>query len=175
NTVAATGRDPHTLRDRLRALPGVVDCFDASALRDQLDQLLAINIGMVSFMLVFACILGGTILSTMATLSILERSRELATLRALGMRVGRVALLTTIENAISGVLGVAVGLPIAYQAARRTVALFDSDLLAMPFVWSWPLASLVAIAVVLLLLLAQAPALRTVARLDLAALVRARE
>lgn len=175
NTVVATTSDAMATRATLMALPGAVGITDAAELRAQLDTVLALNLAMVGMMLVFATILGAAILYNTATLGILERARELATLRALGASLRSIAAQSTLELTIVGVFGIGVGLAAAEPLARRLVATFNSDLFTMPFVWSWPAGVCLGAALVALLLTAQIPALRTVARMNLATSVRSRE
>lgn len=175
NTVVATSSNPSATRAALLAIPGVVGLSDAAELRGQLDAVLALNLSMVGMMLVFAGILGAAILYNTATLGILERARELATLRALGASMASIAIQSTLELALVGVVGLVLGLAAAEPLARRLVASFDSDVFRLPFVWSWAAGIGLGAALVALLLTAQLPALRAVGRMNLATTVRSRE
>jgi putative ABC transport system permease protein len=175
NTILVQADDRLAARTFLASLPGVASITDAAAIRAQLDQLLALNIAMVGMMLVFAGILGAAILYTTATLSILERMRELATFRALGMRFRRIVALVTIESSWLGAIGFLIGLPLSYIAGKNLLAFYDTDLFTLPFVWSWTMALLAVTGVATVLLFAQIPALRAVARINLAGSVRSRE
>lgn len=162
-------------RSGLEGIPGVVRVQDAGALRAQLDDLMALSWALVGMMLVMSAILAAAILYDTATLSILERSRELATLRALGRPMRAIAATTTLENGLLAVLGLAAGLPIAALTTRYAISLYDSDLFSLPFVLSGRTVGVSAVGVALVLLLAQWPALRQVARANLADTVRTRE
>ena len=130
---------------------------------------------MLLAMLVCSVVLAAAILFNTATLGILERRRELATLRALGRTLREIALGLTLEHALLCVAGLALGFPLSVWAIRHVLALFSSDLFRLPFVLSPVTAATAALGVLIVLLVAQWPALRLVARESLAEAVRTRE
>ncbi len=130
---------------------------------------------MLRAMLGCSVVLAAAILFNTATLGILERRRELATLRALGRTLREIALGLTLEHALLCVAGLALGLPLSVWAIRRVLALYSSDLFRLPFVLSPLTAATAALGIVIVLLVAQWPALRQVARESLADAVRTRE
>jgi putative ABC transport system permease protein len=156
-------------------LPEAARLQDLAALRAQVDGLMGLGLVMLGMMLAFSVILAAAILFNTATLNILERGSELATLRALGRTGPELALALTLEHALLAVLGFALGLPAAMFATRWVLALYSSDLFALPYVMSPPTVLVAAVGVVLTLLLAQWPALRQLARANLAEAVRTRE
>lgn len=163
-------------RDTLAAaFPHAVRVDDAASLREQLQLLMGLGWVMLSAMLLFACVLAGAILFNTATLSVLERQRDLATLRALGGTMRELTVSLSVENGLLTLLGLGVGLPLAIAAARALLATFESDLFSLPFVLSPGALGLTLGGIFVLVLLAQAPALRRVARANLAEAVRARE
>ena len=129
---------------------------------------------MIGMMLVFGGVLAGAILFNTATLLVLERQRELATLRALGLRMREVAMMVTLQHAILALLGLALGLPLAVGAAKLMLGAFSSELFALPFVLLAPTVTVTLSGVFVVVLLAQWPALRKVSRASLAEAVRER-
>jgi putative ABC transport system permease protein len=130
---------------------------------------------MLLAMLFCSVILAAAILFNTATLGILERRRELATMRALGRTLREITVGLTLEHALLCVAGVVLGLPLSIWAIRHVLALFSSDLFRLPFVLSPITVATAAGGVLLVLLVAQWPALRLVARESLADAVRTRE
>ncbi|HTL35646.1 MAG TPA: FtsX-like permease family protein [Kofleriaceae bacterium] len=177
-TTVALAIDPAQKRDIRTALamrPDVARVEDTAAVRDQMNELMSLGWVLIGAMLVFGSILAAAILFSTATLGVLERRRDLATLRALGRTSREIALALTLEHALLALAGLAIGIPAARLTTRYLVGVFSSDLFALPFVTS-PITYTISITgVFAVLLLAQWPALRSVARMSLADSVRSRE
>lgn len=123
-------------------------------------------------MLLLAVVLAAAVLFNTATLGILERRRELATRRALGQSQRGIAWSLTLEHGLLALLGLAVGLPLGLLAGRAVISFYSSDLLSLPFAVSLRTVAVAAAGVLLVLLAAQAPALRAAARTPIAEAVR---
>jgi putative ABC transport system permease protein len=173
--VKAPGPALPAARKALEALPGSARVHDQAALREQLEQALGLSWAMVGAMLLLSVVLASAILYNTATLAVAERERELATLLALGLPLRSVAAAVTAENAALAALGLAMGVPLAALATRAALASFDTGLFSLPYVFSAPTCAVAALGVAAVLLLAELPGLRQVARLNLATAVRSRE
>jgi putative ABC transport system permease protein len=167
--------DAARARRAIAALPDVAHVEDLTQLRGQVRDVMALGWVMLLSMLLCSVVLAAAILFNTATLGILERRRELATMRALGRTLREIALGLTLEHALLCVAGLALGLPLSIWAIRRVLALYSSDLFRFPFVLSPATVATAATGIVIVLLLAQWPALRHVARDSLAEAVRTRE
>lgn len=163
------------VRQRLLTVPGAARVDDLAATRARMDQMMALGWVMVVVMLAFSVVLAAAILFNTATLSVIERRRELATIRALGRSQRELGLELTLQNGAVALLGLAAGIPLGLWAARSVLNSFGSDLLALPFVVSPQTVGAGALGTVGVLLIAQWPALREIGRLDLAEAVRVRE
>ncbi|HVV85481.1 MAG TPA: ABC transporter permease [Kofleriaceae bacterium] len=173
--IAAVPGQAASVRDAVAALPQVARVDDTRAMRAQVDQLMGLGWVMLGAMLVFGGVLAAAILFNTATLGVLERRRDLATLRALGRTQRELGLALTLEHLLLALVGIAIGLPLALFASRRLAAAFSSDLFTLPAVVS-PATLAIAIGGILaVLLLAQWPAIRMVGRMSLADAVRTRE
>ncbi|HEY7955282.1 MAG TPA: ABC transporter permease, partial [Polyangia bacterium] len=162
-------------RRAVAALPDAAHVEDAAALRAQIGAVMGLGWLMLLAMLGFSVVLAAAILFNTATLGILERRREIATLRALGRTLREIAVGLTLEHALICVVGLLLGLPLSVLAIRRVLALYSSDLFRLPFVLSPATLASAAAGILAVLLLAQWPALRRVARESLAEAVRTRE
>jgi putative ABC transport system permease protein len=163
-TAPAAGSLIQPLRDVVDKLP-VVTVQDeqqfAAEQRQPIDQLVLMVDALLGLALVIA-VLG--IVNTLA-LSIIERTREIGLLRAIGLGRGQLRLMVTLESVVMAVLGALLGvvLGICFGVAMM-YALRDQglDVIAVP--WT-QLAVFLALAVVVGVLAAVLPA-RRAARLD---------
>jgi len=106
--------------------------------------------------------------------NILERTREIVTLRTLGIRQGQISWLITAENMLLAALGIVPGLVVGYWFAVLAMNQFNNDL----FTYSlhMQVSSFVVTAGVIQLtsLLAQVPALRAIHRVDMTKVIKER-
>lgn len=176
DSVLVTAKDPEAARRALtEAFPGAPRVENAAAARAQFQQLMGLGWLMVGLMLGFGGVLAGAILFNTATLTVLEHQRDLSTRRALGQTMREVAAQVTFEHAVLTALGCLLGLPLALACGKAMLSAFDSELFSLPFVVEPSTVAVTLVGVVVVVLLAQWPALRRVARLDLAEAVRVRE
>ena len=174
--VAITTRgDAAPLRAAVASMNDVVHVEDTRALRDQVAGLMGLGWAMLGMMLFFGAVLAAAILFNTATLGILERRRELATLRALGRTQREIAVGITLEHAWLAAFGLALGYPLATYTSRKLLALYSSDLFHLPYVMTSKTVAFSTIGIAAVLFVAQWPALRRLARASLAESVRARE
>ncbi|MDT3680911.1 MAG: FtsX-like permease family protein [Truepera sp.] len=170
----AAGADREALKIRIENLKGVLAVVDSHALQDAANGLMALFYAFVGAMSVFGCVLAFALIYSITSVTVAERSSELANLRASGVRQGQIARIVGGENLLLVLIALAPGLLLAYLTSAGFMASFESDMFRLPLVVlprTWLLA---CVTVVLAAVLAALPALRSVARLDLAAAVRER-
>ena len=115
--------------------------------------------------------LASTIVFATIFISILERRREIATMRTLGEGKDGIAEMITIENLILGFAGIIIGIPLGYMIAVYSFSFLQTDMLSYSLV-IFPRTYLLAIGVVILaMIISQIPAIRNVNRLDLARMI----
>jgi len=170
----AAGADRSALARRLEGLSGVVAVIDARSLKVAADRLMGLFYVFVGAMLVFGAALAFALIFSTMTVSISERTGELASLRAAGVRQAQIARIVSGENLVLVVLGLVPGLILAYLTADAFMGSFSSDMFrfdlhVQPLTWG-----VAVVSVVIAALASQVPALRNVARMDLAAAVRER-
>jgi len=171
---AKPGREA-ALHAALSALPIAARVQDLATMRRQTDALMGLGWLMLGTMLAFSVVLAAAILFNTATLGVMERLRDIATLRALGRSMREIAWAVTLEHALIATLGLALGIPLAVLATKEVLARYSNDLFALPFEMSPSTVGAAAAGVVAILLLAQWPALRAASRTPLAEAVRSRE
>jgi putative ABC transport system permease protein len=157
------------------AFPDAARVEDEEGTRAQFREMMGLGWVMLGAMLFFGGVLAAAILFNTATLSVLERHRELATLRALGVTMREVAVIVTLEHALLALVGIACGVPLAALASRAMLDAFSNDLFSLPFVERPATVAVTLSGIFALALLAEIPALRRLARVNLADEVRIRE
>jgi putative ABC transport system permease protein len=156
------------VRHRLYDLTGTAQVETTADTRGQIEELMKLFYAYIGIMLVFGIALSVAILFNTATISVLERSREFASLRSLGMSVGQVGVIVTVENAVTAVAGSLLGMLLGRSLDIYMVSVYASEQLKLsPVIYPRSYAVTVG-ATFAALMIAQLPALRTVARLDLA-------
>ena len=160
---AADGVDVETLRaDLIDVVKGyvvlsVMDGADfASTLADQVNQVLTILYALLGLSIVIA-VLG--IVNTLA-LSIIERTREIGLLRAVGLGRLQLAGTVTIESVLTAVFGTVLGIVVGVGLASAMPAVFaDEGLTTLSVPWA-SLGAMLALAVTVGVLAALWPAIR---------------
>jgi putative ABC transport system permease protein len=170
-----TRGDVRHTRAALATMGDVAHVEDVNALRDQVGALMGLGWALLGAMLLFGGVLAAAILFNTATLAILERWCELATLRALGRTQREIFASMTLENALLAIAGLTLGYPLATAGSRAILKLYSSDLFRLPYVMAPPTIALTICGILAVLLIAQWPALRRLARASLAEAVRTRE
>ncbi|MFI5660901.1 ABC transporter permease [Streptomyces sp. NPDC051684] len=166
--------DRDRLRTQISGLGGVVAYTDSQALRAQVDGYLGLFWIFTGMMLILGGILAFAVIYVTMTVNIAERTGELATLRASGVPLRRVAGALAAENLTATVLAVPVGLAVGTVVAWAFMRSFSSDLFTMRLDLGWPTLLLAAVGVVGAAAVSQLPAVRAVRRLDIARVVRER-
>ena len=149
---AAPGITPGALRADLVAVAApyvvlsVLDAEDfAAALADQVDQILVILYALLGLSIVIA-ILG--IVNTLA-LSVIERTREIGLMRAVGLGRLQLAGIITIESVLTAVFGTVVGVVVGVAVAAAMPTVFTGiGLTTLAIPWAQLAAMLVLAAVV---------------------------
>ncbi len=160
------------IRERLLGLPGAGAVNVLADFRRMLDDMLAVMRNVFAIMLLFGMALAFSIVFNMITINVLERSSEVATMRTLGIGRWKILGMITLENALTAAIGVCLGLP----AGRFLVSAFieaisteeQMELFAFKTVVYPRTYVIAAVAIVIVVLLSQIPAVTQVNRLNLA-------
>ena len=156
------GADPGTVKDDLDDAASdvpIVAVYDkeefSDSIRDQVNQLLYIIYGLLALAIVIA-VFG--IVNTLG-LSVIERTREVGLLRAIGMSRSRLRRMITLESVAIAVLGAVLGLGLGLVIGVTLRETLKNDLSSLAL----PLSQLVVflvIAVVVGVLAAVVPSIR---------------
>lgn len=105
---------------------------------------------------------------------IAERSVEVATVRAEGVRLRGLSRLITVENLLVTLLGIPPGIALGLLLCKPLLRAYINDLWRFDLVLELATPFLVAAAICLTAVLSQWPGLRAIRRLDIATVVRLR-
>ncbi len=119
-------------------------------------------------MLGFGVILALMVVFTMITISLVERRREIATMRTLGEGSGRIAAMVTIENLILGIVGLVIGIPLGYAVAVYLMRLVQTDMFSFDLIFYSRTYLLTAGIMIVVMLVSELPGILDLNRLDLA-------
>lgn len=159
------------VREKAYELPGVASVELTSETRGQIDELMGFMRGMMYVMLGFGAVMALAIVFTAVTINVLERSREIATMRTLGESRGMIGLMITVENLVLGLAGLVPGILLGYGIACFMFGLIEMELMTFDLVVYTRTYALTAAIVIVIMLLSQVPGIRRVNRLDLPKMV----
>jgi putative ABC transport system permease protein len=168
------GADAARLRAGITELPQVAAFEDARALYTMMQDYMVLFYAFVGVMLVFGGAMAFALIFSAMSVNIAERTREVATLLAVGTDRRSISRYITAENLLVALLGIPVGLAVGYLAAREAMASFSSDLFAFdlfirPTTYLWA-----ALAILLVGFVSQRPGLRAIRRINIATVVKER-
>ena len=163
-------------KKRLKDVGGIAGvAFSKDIFKAINDTIAASMQGTNVTLLLFAGIIAFSIIYNITLVSLAERQRELASLRVMGLHIHEVGRILYHENAVLGVVGVALGIPLGLAVCGLLVAVYDNDLYRLPF-YIAPRTYLISTgATLFFVLLANLAARRKVQRLDLIEVLKARE
>ena len=163
------GEPSPELLARIYDMPEVASIEQASALKEYMGESMAAMYAMVGVMLAMSFGLGMAIVFNGVTVNVLERRREIAIMRAIGMGDGQLASQITMENLGTAVIGIALGLPFGYQVANYIMIASSEGMegfnfTAIVYPRSYVIAAVLS---VVILLISQMPAIKRMTTMSL--------
>lgn len=153
-------------------LPGAIMVETTYDLRAELDRSMAMNYIFIGILMTFAGALTVAIVYNTINSNVQERRAEIASLRALGVTMREITRMVTVENLASTLLGILVGVPAGLAGARGLTELWQTESFSIDFYIS-PRTFIVSIVFTLVLVVVcQIPALRSIASMNLAQMTR---
>lgn len=155
------------VQNELEELDGVLQVTSKEVVVDYINQLMEFSNVFVAFSLLFGSSLGFAAIFNTTTINIMERRRELATLRMLGYTTRQLGYSIFAENMLVGIMGTIIGVPFSYVVAYGFMLAFSSDLFQIPFV-IYPRTYVITIILVFVILtLSILPGLRYISRMNI--------
>jgi len=168
------GASSADIRNAIVELPQVAAFEDANAIYNIMQDYMALFYVFIGVMLAFGAAMAFALIFNTMSVNIAERSREVATLLAVGTKRRTISRLITTENLLVAAIGIPFGLVVGYLTSAAAMASFQSDMFRFElyvrpstFVWS-------ALAILIVALVSQWPGLRAVGRMDIARVVKER-
>jgi putative ABC transport system permease protein len=166
--------DHQTIRATIMKPPNVASYEDMAELQHVIKQYAGLFFALYGAMLILGGLMAFAIIFTTMSVNIVERRREIATLRGGGMRHPVVARLITSENLLVTLFGLIPGVVLGVFVAQGFMKLYTNDQLRLHLVVQPTTLLASAAAVILAAALSQWPGLRAIRNLDLAAVARER-
>lgn len=161
---------------QLKATPGVGGVTVREAALAVLEATLAETMRKVRVVqVVFAVIIASGVVYNAARIALSERSRELATLRVIGLTRGEISFILLGELALLTALAVPLGLALGYGLTALVTLAYRSELFRIPLVVGSSTFAFAALVVVSAAALSALAVRRRLDRLDLVAVLKTRE
>jgi putative ABC transport system permease protein len=163
------------VRHAVQDLPGAATFTETSAIQRLFDQYAGLFLAFGAGMLALGAAMGFAVIFTTMSVSLLERRRELATLRAAGVSQRTLAGLVGSENMLVASLGILPGLLLGLAVADAMMRSYSSDQFSLDLTVKPLTLALATLAVMSVAALCQLPVLRTIRGMNVAEVVRERE
>lgn len=117
----------NSLRRRFERSEDVAVVYTRRDFQQQINQQMGIFYIFMAVLLGFGAVLSGCAIQSVASVSLLERTRELATLRSLGLSARATSGLAALELYALAALGLAAGLPIGAHLNALYIESYSTD------------------------------------------------
>jgi putative ABC transport system permease protein len=156
------------IKKKLVKLPGATEIQVKRLIIEDWKELMGLFYVFIGVTVLFAFAMAFIVVFNTLNTSVLEREREIATMRTLGESKGKIALMITIENLIAGLIALPFGLILGTLTAVEMMKAFESELFAMkPIIYTMTYV-IVSALIFAVLFASEIPAVRQVFRLKLA-------
>ncbi len=170
----AAGVDRAEVRGNLTDLAMVAAVTDAKSLYEIVQRYMGLFYGFVGIMLAFGGAMAFALIFNSMSVNIAERTRETATLLAVGMKRRTIATLIGSENLVVAALGIPPGLVLGWWVSSLAMSSFNTDLFRFDLHMRAGTLVYSAAAMLVVALLSQWPGLRAIGRLDIPRIVKER-
>jgi len=160
------------VQHRMEMIPGGLAVDSPARIRQQIDEQRGFSYMFTSLFVLFGMFLASAVIFDTMMVNVFERAREVAMLRSLGFSMKRSRRMTTVENLLTGALGLLVGLPTGYGLNLWTVQMFQSESCRLEPVSEPWVYGMAVVGAVIAVLVGQMPGLRHLARMNLAEMPR---
>ena len=132
------------------------------------NDMMRLYYGFIGVIIVFGMALAAAIVFNAVTIGVLERTREIATMRTIGIRGRTIAGFITVENVLILAMSLVLGSLLGAVLTQYLAGLFGGDVFVLDADIGWRTYAVAAILLLAVLLVSELPSLRHVQRLDLA-------
>ena len=161
---------------RLKLIPAVAGVALKSAAVDELNRVKDESFGiMIFFNVLFAGIIAFGVVYNAARISLSERSRELASLRVLGLTRGEISFILLGELAVVTLVAIPIGLVVGYGLASLVITVYDTEVYRFPLMVSARTYGFAALVVLLAATFSGLAVRRKLDHLDLVEVLKTKE
>ncbi|MCP4963985.1 MAG: FtsX-like permease family protein [bacterium] len=168
------GVDAKVLRNTITDIPRVAAFEDAQVLFDLMQRFMVLFYAFVGVMLVFGGAMAFALIFNAMSVNIAERTREVATLLAVGTERRSISRYITAENMLVAAMGIPLGLIIGTLAAGAALSSFNSDLFTFKLHIQPTTYLFASLAILAVALISQIPGLRAIRRISIPQVVKER-
>ena len=166
--------DRDTVISALQAEPGILSVETPGQLEDSFRQLMSLFYEFVAIFVLFSIVLAVFAVFNNVTINITERRQEIATMLTVGFGARHMDLMLTVEHLVLAAAGIPLGILIGRWLEILLLGLFKTELFSIG-AYTAPLTyALIGVFSAIVLVLAQAPGLRSIRHLDLASVTKER-
>jgi putative ABC transport system permease protein len=176
NGLMLTAEEPHVsvIKNKLYHLPGVSRTAIKTELQAAWQTFMGFFYTFTTLMFMCAALMAGGIVFVTMSINVMERTRELATMRALGTSRRQIGWFMTLENLLLTAVATPIGLLVGWVVNIYMIQLFNTETIALrPILYPRALLIMVAL-VVAVVLLSEWPVKRHIGRLKLAEITKMR-
>jgi putative ABC transport system permease protein len=169
------GQPSSELLKRLYRVPQVASVELVEDTLKLMDEMMGFFWVMITIMLLMGCALGIAIIFNGVTVNVLQRKREVATMRAVGLSDSALTAIISIENWIIGCIGVLIGIPMGYYIAdlfMKQMSTSAEDIVSINLVIFPRSYAIAIVAALIVLIISQIPAIRSISRQNLATVTK---
>ncbi len=156
------------VKKELFILPGVTQVMIKDLIVEDWEELMGLLYAFIGVIVLFSSIMAFIVIFNTLNTSVLEREREFATMRTIGASKTRLFLMITIENLAAGLASLPFGLILGYLTGAQLMKAFQSELFDMKLVIYPSTYLVVSVLIFSVLLISEIPALRHIAKINLA-------
>ena len=157
-----------SIQNRLYSSLPVWSVLSTERALEDTNDMLRLYYGFVDIIVVSGLMISLAIVFNFVMINVLERGREIATMRTIGMGVRSITAMLTLENLAVLAAAIGLGSVLAIYLTGYFVTLFQSDLFVLTARISTSTFVIAGLLLLVVLLVSQLPGIRSVHRMDLA-------
>jgi len=160
----------------LKDVPAVAAVEVKKESRRKIEETLAASLAISNlFMTVFSGVIAFAIIYNSTSISLTERTRDLASLRVLGFKLSELRRIVFGENVLLSVAGTALGMGAGTLLCMWMVSAYQTDVYRFPFHISASTFVASGLSIAVFVLIANLASRRRIARLDMVEVLKAQE
>ncbi len=156
------------IKDRLNDIRGAVSVVVKAEMIARFTEMMAFTNFYQALLLGFGLAMAFVVVYNTLTANVLERTREIATMRTIGESTGRLAWMVTIENLLLGLAAAPLGVWLGVRTADLLYAQLSSEAFTLTAVIRPSSVVIIVFSLIVVMLLSEIPPIRRIVRLDLA-------